>query len=460
MNTLITQEHVTKNYNMANLPNFSAAASESSAFRLKLGVRQKVMLVLLTVLLTALTISGWLALRTERANILKETNQRGAEISRYVARSLSISIAGYDIETVQLMLDELTSSDEISYAAVTNMQGNIMSESGISYNDSSQENVVNFNQTIYIDNEEIGILDLGVSSARTLKRLEDQKFTLLKREALIILLIAFGEFLALSYIIVRPVSKITEYLRNNIGKDGELGESIPVTSNDEFGHMANQFNQLSSQLNEANRKLQSKVEVADRQLLETNKQLQQLNEEFKLLSITDPLTGLFNRRHFDELMNTEIGLSNRHGDDNSVLLIDIDFFKGINDTYGHYVGDAVLKSLTSTLVDNLRQTDAVCRIGGEEFAVLCKRADAGAAMEIAEKLRKAVENTALAKDIDDELVVTISIGVASIPNMRGANTPELLFKDVDNALYYSKNHGRNCCTHADLLHSEAKVQQS
>lgn len=419
------------------------------------------MLVLLTVLLTALTISGWLALRAERANILKETNLRGAEISRYVAKSLSFNIAGYDIETVQLMLDELTSSDEISYAAVTNMQGNIMSESGISYKNSPQEeNVVNFQQTIYIDDDEIGILDLGLSTARTLERLENQKFTLLKREALIILLIAFGEFLALSYIIVRPVSQITEYLRNNIDKDGHLVEAIPVITSDEFGHMASQFNELTSQINEANEKLQSKVEIADRKLLETNAQLKQMNEEFKILSITDPLTGLFNRRHFDELMTTEIGLSNRHGDDNSILLLDIDFFKGINDTYGHFVGDTVLKNLTSTLQENLRKTDAVCRIGGEEFAILCKRADPQAAIDIAEKLRIAIENTALAKDVDDELVVTVSIGIASVPNTRGSNTPELLFKDVDNALYYSKNHGRNCCTHADLLHSETKVLQS
>ena len=445
---------------MTKLANLSTIVSKAGGFRFKIGVRQKVMLVLLTVLLTALTISGWLALRAEHASILDETKLRGAEISRFVAKSLSISIVGYDYHTIQLMLDELTSSDEISYAAVSNMQGNIMSESGISDKNSPQENVVSFTQTIYIDNDQIGTLELGLSTARTLKRLENQKNTLLKREALIILLIAFGEFLALSYIIVRPVSQITKYLRNNLDKDGHLVESIPVITNDEFGHMAAQFNKLTTQINQANEKLQSKVEVADRQLIETNARLQQLNEEFKLLSITDPLTGLFNRRHFDELMTTEMNLSNRHGDDNSVLLIDIDFFKGINDTYGHFVGDTVLQSLTSVLVDNLRQTDAVCRIGGEEFAILCKRADANSAMEIAEKLRMAVESTPLAKDIDEELVVTISVGVASVPNSRGSNTPELLFKDVDNALYYSKNHGRNCCTHADQLHNEQKSAQS
>lgn len=444
---------------MAISTDITATDSKYRKFQVKLGVRQKVLLVLLTVLLTALTVSGWLALRKQQANMLDEINQRGIDISRYVAKSLSFSIVGYDYHTIQLMLEEITSSEEIHYAVVTNIKGNIMGESGISNSNARPESVVMFHQKIFIDNEQVGDLEIGLSTIHMIKRLESQKYTLLKREALIILLIAFGEFTALSYIIMRPVSQITRYLHDNIDKDGHLVESIPVITSDEFGHMATQFNKLSSQLSNANRQLQSKIDVADRRLIETNTQLKQLNEEFKILSITDPLTGLFNRRYFDELMTTELGMSNRHGDANSVLLIDIDYFKAINDTYGHYVGDIVLKALTKTLKDNIRQTDAICRIGGEEFAVLCKRADANAALEIAEKLRDVIENTLLAKDIDDELMVTISIGVASVPNARGSTTPEQLYKDVDTALYYSKNHGRNRCTHVDTLHYEAKVQQ-
>ena len=154
------------------------------------------------------------------------------------------------------------------------------------------------------------------------------------------------------------------------------------------------------------------------------------------------------------MMTTEISMSRRHGDANSIMLIDIDHFKAINDTFGHYVGDTVLKNLTNTLKENLRHTDAICRIGGEEFAVLCKRADPLAAIEIAEKLRTQVENTPLARGIDDDLVVTVSIGIVSIPNDRGTDSAEELFKDADSALYYSKNHGRNCVTHADSLYSE------
>jgi diguanylate cyclase (GGDEF)-like protein len=439
----------------------TATVSENRIPRFRLGVRQKVLLVLLTVLLTALTVSGWLALRKERANLLEEINQRGSDISRFVAKSLAFSVVGYDYHSIQLLLDEITSSEEIKYAKVTNARGNSMGESGIASwgkadSDDLAQGMVMFSQDISLDNEVVGQLQLGLSTTRIVSRLEDQKYALLKREAMIILLIAFGEFLALSYIIVRPVSRITDFLRTNVDDSGHLVSDIPVNSNDEFGHLAREFNELSAQLSQANRQLQSKVEAADRRLLETNQQLKQLNDEFRRLSITDPLTGLFNRRQFDELMNTELNMSNRHGDANSVLLIDIDYFKAINDTYGHYVGDTVLKNMAQTLKTHLRRTDVVCRIGGEEFAVLCKRADAEAAMDIAEKLRKGIEVTPMTPDSDDELLVTVSIGVASVPSPTGPISPEKLYKNVDTALYYSKNNGRNRCTHIDQLHTETK----
>ena len=427
--------------------------------RFRLGVRQKVLLVLLTVLLTALSVSGWLALREEKANLLKEIDQRGSYIGRFVAHSLAFSVVGYDYHTIQLLLDELTSSAEIDYAKVSNAKGNTMGESGIaswgtSIEQASNDGLVMFTNDIQIDDETVGTLHLGLSTSQITSRLENQQYTLFKREALIIVLIALGEFLALSYIIVRPVGKITDFLRSNVDKEGQLVGSIPLVSNDEFGQLAHQFNDLSGQLNAANKKLHSKIESADRRLLETNQQLKQLNDEFKLLSITDPLTGLFNRRHFDELMENEVSMSNRHGDPNSILLIDIDFFKAINDTYGHYVGDVVLKALTKTLQENIRHTDAICRLGGEEFAILCKRADKVGAMELAEKLREIIEKTPMIPESDDELMITISIGVASVPDGNGKTTPKQLYKDVDTALYYSKNNGRNRVTHVNELHHE------
>ena len=147
--------------------------------RFRLGVRQKVLLVLLTVLLTALSVSGWLALREEKENLLKEVDQRGSYIGRFVAKSIAFSVVGYDYHTIQLLLDELTSSVEIDYAKVSNVRGNTMGESGIaswgtSVEQASNEGLVMFTNDIKVDDETVGTLHLGLSTSHIVSRLENQ----------------------------------------------------------------------------------------------------------------------------------------------------------------------------------------------------------------------------------------------------------------------------------------------
>ena len=432
---------------------------------LRLGVRQKVMLILLTVLLTALSVSGWMALKQEKENTLKEINQRGSDISRFVAKSLAFSVVGYDYHTIQLLLDEITLSDDVGYARVISNKGNVMAESGNAeqVNESSQ---VSFNQDIKLEENIVGNLVLGLSTEHTIRRLESQKYSLLKREAFIILMIAFGEFLALSFIIIRPVSVISKSLNNSVDKNGKIIGKVPVISNDEFGQLANLFNYLSSQLNNANERLQSKVQHADKKLIENNRQLvkqsnelRNISENLKKISVTDELTGLFNRRHFEELMKTEMELSHRHGDTSSILIIDIDHFKMINDNHGHPCGDSVLRDIAELLKSKLRKTDILCRIGGEEFVALCKRADKQAAQDIAENLRYAVEHATM--DYGDTAInITISIGIATVTNKSNERERNNLYRYADISLYHSKDSGRNRVTHYDDLNAPKNKLES
>lgn len=273
----------------------------------RFGIRQKVVLVLITVLLTALTASGWLALQEERENVLEEISRRGSDISRFVAKSLAYSVVGYDYHTVQLLLDEIVSSKDIGYAKVMGARG-IMAESGnLDALAKGDQKLVMFNEQIKIDDQVVGQLHMGLNTRATILRLESQKYDLVKREAIIILLIALGEFLALSFIIIRPVSIMTDSLNQSIDDDGKISDEIPIYSRDEFGLLASQFNGLREQLNTANEALQSKIEMSDKKLIENNRQLQtqaeelrRMNKEFRHMAVTDPLTGLFNRRHFCE----------------------------------------------------------------------------------------------------------------------------------------------------------------
>lgn len=416
-------------------------------------------MILLTVLLVGLTISGWMALKQEEHNTLKEINQRGSDISRFVAKSLAYSVIGYDYHTIQLLLDEIILAEDIGYAKVVNVKGNTMAEAGAISKDDNPHLVL-FEQDIRLESEIVGSLTLGLSTKNTLLRLEAQKFSLMKREAFVTLLIALGEFLALSLIIIRPVSVMSESLNDSVDENGQIVGKVPVISEDEFGKLARQFNIMSAQLNEANLRLQSKVDLADKQLIQNNRQLmtqseelRRMNEEFRKLSVTDPLTSLNNRRRFEELMKTEMEMSLRHGDVNSILVIDIDHFKKINDQYGHPGGDAVLRQVANNLKSNLRKTDILCRVGGEEFVALCKRADKQAAMAVGEKMRRDIESKP--PRFGDQLInVTISVGIATTNELNVSQGADELYRQADASVYKSKELGRNRITHYDDLLKE------
>lgn len=420
----------------------------------KFGVRQKVLLVLMLVLLTALTVSGWLAFQEEKESILNEVKQSGTDISRFVAKSLAYSVVGYDYHTIDLLLKEIIKAEDVGYSKVVNLKGNTMAEAGILIHNNPSKMVV-FDKKIMLDKDVVGHLTLGYSTAKTMRRIEKQKFSLIKREALIILLIALGEFIALSFIIIRPVSTISKSLNEKESDDCLAIGTIPITTNDEFGQLAKQFNELSYNLNIANSELQSRADYADKELIKTNnlllqrsKELTSLNDEFKKLSVTDSLTGLYNRRYFEEMLAIEVEITKRHGDTNSLLVFDIDHFKDVNDRYGHVHGDDVIKMISSVMKERLRETDILCRIGGEEFVAICKRTNKRFAIELAEDIRVTIEKH-VTKTGNHSINVTVSIGISTVTMDNIDTYAENIFKYGDIALYHSKDNGRNCVTHYD-----------
>ncbi|MCB4204440.1 GGDEF domain-containing protein [Deferribacterales bacterium Es71-Z0220] len=159
------------------------------------------------------------------------------------------------------------------------------------------------------------------------------------------------------------------------------------------------------------------------------------------ISITDYLTGIYNRRFFDEILNKELILSKRKKMPLSLLLFDIDFFKRINDSYGHTIGDGVLTSLCKLVAKLLRKSDIFARIGGEEFAILLPDTDEKGGYYLAEKIRATVENETFIID-KYKIKFTISIGL-----LTGINVDKLdyntIYKLTDDALYEAKKRGRN-----------------
>jgi diguanylate cyclase (GGDEF)-like protein len=182
-----------------------------------------------------------------------------------------------------------------------------------------------------------------------------------------------------------------------------------------------------------------------RELQASNQQLRRQQAELQRLAVLDPLTGVINRREFERVFRHELVRAQRMGGTTSLVAVDLDHFKAVNDRHGHPVGDLVLQQVAHKLTALLRRYDVLARYGGEEFMILLPQTDLPAALAVAEKLRAAVQAMALRVDgVAPGAVaphLTVSLGVAtSTPTLREF---EQLYARADQALYEAKRRGRN-----------------
>ena len=180
-------------------------------------------------------------------------------------------------------------------------------------------------------------------------------------------------------------------------------------------------------------------------ILELERTLQERNREIARLALTDPLTGLYNRRYLTEKLPLEIKRVQRYNRPLSVILCDIDHFKRVNDTYGHGVGDLVLREFAGWLKGAVRDgVDWPARYGGEEFVLVLPETDLGGSWALAERLRRLVADKLIATPAGD-ITLTASFGISAFTPGEGKNppAPETLLEEADDYLYQAKKGGRN-----------------
>jgi diguanylate cyclase (GGDEF)-like protein len=167
-----------------------------------------------------------------------------------------------------------------------------------------------------------------------------------------------------------------------------------------------------------------------------------LFDRVRNLSIRDGLTGVFNRRHVMEVLGIEYERSARYSSEMSVIMVDIDHFKKINDVYHHQAGDTVIRDVAKLLSDSVRSVDSVGRYGGEEFIAILPHTHSEGARLIAERVRRGVEAQVFKVTGDREIRCTVSVGVASAPSDTIRSASDLV-READKALYRAKESGRN-----------------
>lgn len=182
----------------------------------------------------------------------------------------------------------------------------------------------------------------------------------------------------------------------------------------------------------------------ERRVAERTEQLEDANRKLATLSITDGLTGLSNRRHFDDVLRAECARATRVGQPLAVVMLDVDYFKRFNDRHGHQAGDACLTRVAQALAAGMRRAgDLTARYGGEEFSIVLPNTGADEARQIGEALRRAIEELTIPHASADAAQVTISVGIA-VQSPPGAADPDALLRLADAALYHAKDAGRNC----------------
>jgi len=241
---------------------------------------------------------------------------------------------------------------------------------------------------------------------------------------------------------VPDVSREPAHISAGLNTRSEL--CVPLNSGEEVIGVIN----MESKFTEAYKNADLKLLTTFADQLAIAIQRSRLFEQVQKLAVTDELTGLTNRRHFFKLAQAEFDRAMRYGHPVSVIMMDVDQFKEVNDSYGHAVGDTVLRGIAARLMDNCRKVDILARYGGEEFVMMLPETSLASASEAAERTRLYVSQTALDSEVG-EIDVTISLGVAEISSPP-ADLQSLLNR-ADQALLRAKGDGRNCVRSSAVL---------
>jgi diguanylate cyclase (GGDEF)-like protein len=278
-----------------------------------------------------------------------------------------------------------------------------------------------------------GRLAATVPSTRAFQTLQESRRGLILTGAAAAFMIAILNFVGARELL-RPILLLSEGAKRVSA--GDLDIYLPVRGNDEIGDLTRAFNDMAQRIREG----RESVEAARDELAHANAGLRDANRTLETLAITDGLTSLFNRRHFQDTLETEVRRAEQQGRVLSLLLLDIDHFKQYNDRHGHPEGDAALQRVAAQVTKSIRSSDMAFRYGGEELAILLPGCPKTQGADVAEKMRNAIR-THPQRPGRFGGPLTVSIGIAVFPE--DARTPSGLMDAADANLYAAKAQGRD-----------------
>lgn len=400
----------------------------SQIIKQRLGRKLLLLILLFSGIVTLIITAAQLYIEYDRDVHL--LNDQFVKIEKIFAQPLTQALWFFNEKSLKMQLQGISNLRDIEYIELLG-EKHIALSVGQKISKHTVENTL---QLIYEGENfkrEIGRLTVVASMTNVYGRLTDRMLTLLVAQAVKTFLVSTFIFLMFHFLIIKHITSVTSYLNglNFKTKPQTLELHRKYFSSDD------ELAQTVSSINGMVQKLYLSYFNIEKMVKERTVELQRVNDELAELAQKDYLTGISNRRHFIQLSSQVLKISNREKKASSLLMMDIDYFKSINDTHGHEIGDQVIKLLAHRVSNALRESDLFARFGGEEFVVLAPNTTISDALLLAEKLRHLIENI---KDIEN-VKITVSIGVSELLG----DDVIAVIKRADSAMYTAKKNGKN-----------------
>lgn len=399
--------------------------------------------VMAGVLITSAVI-GVMRVQNERGPLGEMVDKAGQSMANATAAGAAALVAGYDYGNLEILAGNVARQADVVRVAISNEAGRAMTEAAGRMDGSYRR----FEAPVVFQGRTIGnvVVDLSTTAL-------DQALSALYWRVFVEQLI-FGAILGLIvYLftasgIVAPVRRLTTVIEEAVGNgDSFAPRKLEVDSDDEIGRLVSVFNALNASLASYHERLHGKIDLANEELRAKNlelggrtRELEHALEMLNVMATTDWLTELPNRRKFDENMSRMFHQSARFDEDVTLVLLDIDRFKRINDRYGHNAGDQVLRELGAILQKSARKADMPARLGGDEFGLILYHTDAAEAESFVRKLVAGIRAHPFCYE-GATLEISLSVGIAQYEHSMGS--PQALYFAADKALYWAKNSGRD-----------------
>jgi diguanylate cyclase (GGDEF)-like protein len=409
---------------------------------MKINCRLKLIISISLLVFACQLTTGYIIIEQSEESLHEKNHNHGEELARSMAASLTGAIAGNDLTSLRGQIQVAMQHDNVRHALFVDAAGRVLvsdnplqagssyppesikqtyfrerQDENLHYRDTNNEIIAEITAPISAGDKLLGHVVLGYSQNEI-----EEKTATLKQKIGITLLIGFaGAFvitILLTAMITRPLLQL-EKIALQIARGNFAIAKPDVQSGDEFNLLSQTMYSMAKRLEE--------------------------------LVYNDPLTGLYNRQLLDIRLSEELARSRRHARPLAMLLVDIDHFKKVNDTFGHLVGDDMLVAVTALIAKHIREVDCLARYGGEEFIILAPDMTAGnARQQLGERIRSAVARERFSSPGGaHEIDLTISVGLAIYPT--DAMDERELLAAADQALYAAKTSGRNqVCTFSEL----------